>query len=49
MLSDQCHRLLHLLGWSTGETAFRQPDGSSYRQVDASRAGQVILRVSPDI
>jgi hypothetical protein len=43
MLSDQCHRLLHVLGWSTGETAFRQPDGAGYWQVDAGRDGQIVL------
>jgi len=43
MLSDDCHRLLHMLGWSTGETAFRRPAGFGYRQIDASRDGQIVL------
>ena len=47
MLSDQCHRLLHLLGWSTGEAAFRRPDGSRYWQVDCAREDQVILATGP--
>ncbi len=42
-LFDQCHKLLHLLGWSAAETAWRYPDGSGYWQVDASRGEQVIL------
>jgi hypothetical protein len=40
---DLAHRLLHALGWSVGETAFKLPGGSRHWQVDASRDGQVII------
>jgi hypothetical protein len=40
---DLCHRLLHRLGWSVGETRFELPNRSRYWQVDASRDGQVII------
>lgn len=40
---DLSHRLLHRLGWSVGEARFKQPDGSRYWQVDASRDGHVIV------
>jgi hypothetical protein len=42
---DHCHTLLHRLGWSLGETAFRQPDGSGFWQVDGSRAPHVLLAI----
>ena len=39
----QCHRLLHLLGWSVGEFACWFPDGTGGWQVDASRDGHTIV------
>jgi len=42
---DRCHSLLHRLGWSLGETAFRLPDSSGFWQVDGSRAPHVLLAV----
>ena len=44
---EQCQHLLHRFGWSPGETAWRYPDGRRYWQVDASRAGHVILATGP--
>jgi len=42
--TDQCHKLLHLLGWSTGESTWRYAVGSGYWQVDATdRNGEVII------
>ena len=38
--TDQCHRLLHRLGFSVGEVAFRTPNGPWECQVDATRGGE---------
>ena len=40
---DLAHRLLHRLGWSVGEAAFKRPNGSCFWQVDAKRNGHVIV------
>ena len=45
--TDKCHRLLHLLGWSAGEIAFRRPDGPWEWHVDATRDGHTILAKAP--
>lgn len=37
---DQCHKLLHLLGWSPGETAWRYPDGSGTSSSSPCGSGQ---------
>ena len=40
---DKCQRLIHLMGFSVGETSWRRPDGSGYWQVDASDGEHTIL------
>jgi hypothetical protein len=47
MTIDSAHYLLHLLGWSVGEAAFRRPDGSRFWQVDCSRDDHTILATAP--
>ncbi len=40
---DLSHRLLHRLGWSSGESRFQMPGGMRFWQVDAARDGNLIV------